>query len=50
MDKPKTLAQVERDAELEDNYKKKKYVTLFKSRVIISKIGTMEERRVCKNN
>ena len=31
----------------DEDYKKQKYVTLFKSRTILAKIGTMEERRVC---
>ncbi|RKZ97843.1 MAG: hypothetical protein DRQ46_03795 [Gammaproteobacteria bacterium] len=36
----------EREAQLNGDYKKNKFVSLFKSRTVISKIGTMPERRL----
>lgn len=30
------------------NYRKEKYIALFQSRTILSKIGTMKEREICK--
>ncbi len=35
------------DTEEQYDYKKKKYVSLFSARTVLTKIGTMEERRVC---
>ena len=32
---------------VEHDYKKEKYVALFQARTILSKAGTMAERRVC---
>jgi hypothetical protein len=43
-----SLEKAERDAELEDDYKKKKFITLFKARTILAKIGTMPERQLCR--
>jgi hypothetical protein len=31
------------------NQKEQKYVALYKARVILSKIGTMKERSICKS-
>jgi len=49
MDTGREIAQPTTNVDtLEDpEYKKKKYVALYQARTILSKAGTMAERRVC---
>lgn len=46
VEEPMTIVQAEHEAEMSGDYKKQKFVSLFKSRTVISKIGTMPERRL----
>ena len=42
-----SVEEIGPETEEEYDYKKKKYVSLFTARTVLTKIGTMEERRVC---
>ncbi len=48
MGKDVTLKELERQAELENDPKKFKFVTLYKARLIVSKLGTMKEREIAR--